>query len=139
MEQEKSTEYPKTKFRALTWALLGVALVGTYVLSHRLESGSGNAAAVYLSTGSTREITLFTDRVEPRALSARVGDEIVFSIGDQSIHNIAEERQSRSAPRLESGEIGPGDSYVVSFSVPGVVSFYDRMNLDLRVTVTVTE
>jgi len=111
--------------------------MGTILLSHRLETSSDNAAAVFFGMGSTREISLYEDRAEPVSVTAGVGDEITFVIRDQSIHNIAEERQSKGDARLQSGEIGPGDSYSVSFAKPGTFYLYDRMNLDIRVTINV--
>ncbi len=138
MEQEKSTGYQKSRIGRLgTWVLLGLALVGTYTLSHELEDSYGNSAAVFFGMGSAHEIALYEDRIEPNVIDARIGDEINFVIRDQSIHNIAEERQGRGSPRLQSGEIGPGDTYSISFAKEGTVYFYDRMNLDLRVTINV--
>ncbi|MFA6158201.1 MAG: hypothetical protein WC763_01040 [Candidatus Paceibacterota bacterium] len=125
-------------YRALgVTAVLGLAVFGTYSLSNKLSLSSGNAAAVFMGGGSTHEVSVYSNRFEPSELVARTGDEIVFTVKDEGIHNIAEERQSKGDARLQSDEIRRGDTYSLRFSVPGTVYLYDRMNLDMHMAITV--
>ncbi|MBX4209156.1 hypothetical protein KW799_00440 [Candidatus Parcubacteria bacterium] len=118
-------------------SLLAAASIGTYLLSHRIESGISSAASVFLSRGSSHQISVFADKAEPAAVTARIGDEIVFMVKDDSRHNIAEERTQRREARLESGEIGKDESYSLVFQSSGAFSFYDRLNQDIHVAITI--
>jgi len=123
------------------WMLLIAACVGTYFLSNKIELGANaaaNAAAAFLSGGGARhELVLSSGKIEPASVTARAGDEIVFTIKDGSRHNIAEERNQRREARLESGEIGKGESYSLVFQTAGTFYFYDRLNQDIRATIVV--
>ncbi len=121
----------------LLWVLLVAASVGTYFLSNKIESGA-NAAAVFLTgSGARHEFILTAGKIEPESLVARPGDEITFTIKDRSYHNIAEERSQRREARLESGELGKGESYSLVFQNTGTYYFYDRMNQDIRASIVV--
>ncbi len=124
---------------AIVWLLLIFAVAGTFALTKKLEQSGENLASVFYGGGSIHKIFLFEDRAEPVSVSARPGDEIVFMVIDDSRHTIAEERSSKRDARLESGEFGAGESYSLSFSSPGTYSFYDRMNLDIHVMITIKE
>ncbi|MBI5133952.1 MAG: hypothetical protein HZA81_01000 [Candidatus Taylorbacteria bacterium] len=126
------------KFGVLSvWALMLLAAFGTYVLTRDLEDRGGNAASVFLSADGVHEVYLFRDRAEPVALVVQRGEEVVFVVQDEGFHNMAQERESRGDARLESGEFGMGESYSLVFSNRGEYSFYDRLNQDIRVTITV--
>ncbi len=123
----------------LIWFFLLLALAGTFALTKRLGREGDNTASVFFGGGTIHKILLFEDRAEPISVTARPGDEIVFMVLDESRHTIAEERSSKRDARLESGEFGTGESYTLSFFGPGTYSFYDRMNLDIRVMITIKE
>ncbi|HEY4500211.1 MAG TPA: hypothetical protein VJH25_00270 [Candidatus Paceibacterota bacterium] len=122
---------------AVVWVFLVLALVGTFVLTKKLGQEGENMASVFLGRGVIHKILLFEDRAEPVSVTARPGDEVVFMVLDDSRHTIAEERSSKRDARLESGEFGAGESYILSFSNPGMYSFYDRMNTDIHVTIII--
>jgi plastocyanin len=124
---------------AAVWIILLLALAGTFALSKKLGGEGGNIASVFSSGGRIHQISLYEERAEPVLIDARPGDEILFKVMDESLHNIAEERSSKRDARLESGEFGAGESYSLSFSGPGTFSFYDRMNLDIHVMITVAK
>ena len=119
------------------WSLFAFALFGVFALSHDLTSKTWNAAAVFLSSGVSHEISLYKDSVSPTEITANVGEEILFVVKDDSFHDIAEERTQKQFPRLESGEIQGGESYSLVFQDKGTYSFYDRMHQDLHVTITI--
>ncbi len=121
------------------WILFILAIIGTFALTNKLKQSGENLASVFSGGGSIHKIFLFEDRAEPLSVTVRPGDEVLFMVIDDSRHTIAEERSSKRGVRLESGEFGAGESYSLSFSGPGTYSFYDRMNLDIRVTITVSE
>lgn len=147
MDREKAEaqsiilESPAGHFRSravglfLVWTLLATAGFGTYLLSRTLRSE--NAAGAYLAASSRHEISLYADRAEPASLEARAGEEVVFVVRDKSRHNIAEERTKKTDARLESSEFGEGESYSLVFQGKGVFSFYDRLNQDIRVDVSI--
>lgn len=130
-------EKNRTAKLALLWALFVLALIGIYLLSHKIESGSYNAAAAFLSSGTSHKINLFSNRADPVYVSANTGDEVIFVVKDSGRHDISEERSQRKDARLESGEIGQYESYSLIFHTPGTFSFYDRLNQDIRVIVSV--
>ncbi|MDO8579310.1 MAG: hypothetical protein Q7R72_00355 [bacterium] len=121
----------------IVWIFFILALVGTFVLTKKLGQEGENMASVFLGRGAIHKILLFEDKAEPISVTARPGDEVVFMVLDDSRHTIAEERSSKRDARLESGEFGAGDSYTLSFSNPGMYSFYDRMNSDIHVTIII--
>ncbi len=121
----------------LVWILFILAIVGTYVLSKNIEMTGGNSASVFMITGRVHEVSLYKERVEPTEVRVRTGDEILFLIKDESRHNIAEDRSRRNDARLESGEFSGAESYSLIFQTKGSMSFYDRMNQDIRITVVV--
>jgi len=125
--------------KILVWILLLLALVGTFVLTRQLEKGSSNTASIFLGGIHTHEVEIYSDKAVPVSVVAKIGDEIVFKIMDEAFHNIAEQRSSKRGVRLESGELKTGESYILSFSSPGEYYFYDRMNLDINVTITVQD
>lgn len=120
----------------ILWLLIIAASVGTYALSHKLELGA-NAAAVFFATGERHELALYADRVEPSQILVRKGEEVVFVVKGDRAHDISEERSQRREARLDSGEIGKGESYSLIFAGAGTFYFYDRMNQDIRATITV--
>lgn len=122
---------------ATLWTLFALASLGTYVLAHNIESQSWDAAAVFLSGAASHEIGLSAEGADPTSIIARKGDEIAFVVRDASTHDIAEERSQRKEARLDSGEIGKGDSYSLVFKNSGVFYFYDRLHQDLHITITV--
>lgn len=122
---------------ALLWILFALAVLGTYALSQNIQARGDNYAAVFMANGSKHEVMVYADRAEPKSIEANKGDEIIFTVADQSRHNIAEERSDRDDARLESGEIGYKDSYSLVFQRDGSYSLYDRLNQDIRVTVTI--
>ncbi|MDE1875164.1 MAG: hypothetical protein KGI79_02430 [Patescibacteria group bacterium] len=121
---------------ALLWILFVLAVAGTYLLSKKVEGIDGSASA-YLSTGRSTEIDLYEGKASPTSVSVSPGDEIVFFVKDDSHHDIAEERTDPRQVRLESGEIGKDESYSLVFEKSGSHSFYDRMNQDIQVQVTI--
>lgn len=141
--QTNPLETSKSFFRTrafgllLVWALLVSAAIGTYMLTRGLEGRGDQTASVYSSLSGSKEISLYRDRAEPSAMSASLGEEIAFVVKDESLHNMAQERESRGDARLESGEFGKDESYSLVFSRKGSYSFYDRLNQDIRVTITV--
>jgi hypothetical protein len=121
----------------LVWILFILALYGTYMLSKNIERGGNNGASLFMATGKTHEVSVYKDRAESTLLHMSVGDEVLFIVKDQSHHNIAEERSNKNDARLESGEIGEGESYSLIFKSKGVFSFYDRMNQDIHITLVI--
>lgn len=121
----------------LLWVLFIAAGLGTYFLSRNLEGGAHNAASVFLGNGKVFEISLYADRAEPTSVVVRIGDEVIFNVRDDSRHHMAEERTRRDAPRLESGEFGAKESYSLVFQTKGEMSFYDRQNPDIHVSVVI--
>jgi len=136
METAQRSDSRSVKVLAL-WTLLACASVGTYFLSHRIESRADGAASAFLATGARHQIVLTSGRASPTSVESRVGDEVLFLVKDSRAHNIAEERSSRRDARLESGEIGKDESYSLVFQTPGTYSFYDRMDQDIHVSIVV--
>ncbi|MEN9622184.1 MAG: hypothetical protein RLZZ67_618 [Candidatus Parcubacteria bacterium] len=122
---------------ALLWILFICAGVGTYKLSRTIELNGNSTASVFMSNGTQHEIALYSDKVVPTEVRVRVGEEVVFVTKDSSRHNIAEERTRKTDARLESGEFGERESYSLVFQNKGTMSFYDRLNQDLRITVVI--
>ncbi|HVU06857.1 MAG TPA: hypothetical protein VHE10_03680 [Candidatus Paceibacterota bacterium] len=122
---------------ALLWILFALVSLATYALSHRIGSDALNAAAAFLAGGHNAEIALYADRAEPSSIEVRQGEQVVFVVKDDSRHDMAEDRSQRREARLASGEIRKGESYALVFRQSGSLSFYDRLNQDIRVTVTV--
>jgi plastocyanin len=121
----------------LIWSAFALSVVGTFLLSQNIEIRGMNYAAVFLSGSSSQEISLYANKVEPATIEAFPGEEVVFVVKDDSKHDMAEERNRRKEARLESGELGQGDKYSLVFEGAGSFSFYDRLNQDIHVTVTV--
>jgi plastocyanin len=121
----------------LLWILFICAGAGTYKLSRTIELNANNSASVFMSNGTTHEISLYVDKVQPAEVRVHVGEEVVFVTKDTSRHNIAEERTRKTDARLESGEFGGEESYSLVFQNKGSMSFYDRLNQDLRITVVI--
>lgn len=117
-------------------ALLLAAGAATLFFSNWIESGRGSAAAAFLSDSVTHQVTLYADRAVPSELHVEVGDEVLFVVAE-GYHNMAEERTDRRDARLQSGELDPSTSYSLVFNAPGEISLYDRLNLDIRVTIRV--
>lgn len=133
----KSFENPGLK-KAFLWLFLLLAIAGTFVLTKKIGREGLNAAGAYLSGGSMHKVFLSQSLAKPETITARRGDEIVFIILDDSIHNIAEERtEERRGARLSSGDLHAGESYSLSFGTAGTYSFYDRMNPEIHVTIVV--
>lgn len=124
---------------AMVWMIILLALAGTFALTKKLGQEGENMASVFLGRGAVHKFFLSEGKTEPVSITARPGDEIVFMVLDDSLHNMAEERSSKRDARLESGEFGAGESYVLSFSEPGMYSFYDRMNTDIHVVIVIEE
>lgn len=119
------------------WTLVVLASMGTFVLTRDIEDRADGLAAVYLGMRGFHEISLYQSGADPVSVTVRKGDEVVFVVRDQSYHNIAHERRERGDARIESGELQEGDSYSIAFPASGEYSFYDRLNLDTRITVYV--
>lgn len=119
------------------WIFFLLALAGTFAITKKLGQEGENIASVFLGRGAMHKFFLSEGKAEPASITASPGDEIVFMVLDDSLHNMAEERSSKRDARLESGEFGVGESYVLSFSSPGMYSFYDRMNTDIHVVVVI--
>ncbi|HVT74963.1 MAG TPA: hypothetical protein VHD69_00905 [Candidatus Paceibacterota bacterium] len=109
----------------------------TYAVSQSMGSGTFDAAAAFLSGEHDIDVVLYADRAEPASVEVETGQRVVFIVGDDSRHDMAEERTQRREARLASGEIEKGDSFSVAFRESGSLSFYDRMNQDIHVSVTV--
>jgi plastocyanin len=122
---------------ALLWVLFIAASAGTFILSRNLENGSGNQAAAFFGGSRTYEVSLYQGRIEPTELSVRVGDEVLFIVKDDSLHNMAEERTRRSDARLQSGEFGKDESYSLIFQTKSHITFYDRLDSDIRIDITI--
>lgn len=141
VDQETVHRLPFFKSRnfnlGLLWFLFAAATLGTYLLSKNLGDGSRNQAAAFFGNSSTVEISLFSDRAEPSSVIVGVGDEVLFLVKDESFHNMVEERTKRGDARLESGEIRSGESYSLIFQEKTSISFYDRLNPDIKVSVKV--
>lgn len=135
--QNISNTHKKNLQMISVWVFLLLAVAGTFMLTKKLGESGENAASVFFGGASMRKIYLYQERAEPTSITAETGDEIVFMVLDESKHNIAQERSSKRGVRLESGEFGAGESYSLSFAEPGLYSFYDRMNLDIRISITV--
>ncbi len=122
---------------ALLWVLFIAASAGTFILSRNLESGRGNQASAFFGNTRTHEVSLYQGRVEPTELSVRVGDEVLFIVKDDSLHNMVEERTRRGDARLQSGEFGRGESYSLIFQTKSEITFYDRLDSDIRIDITI--
>jgi plastocyanin len=90
-----------------------------------------------LSSGTEYKVNLFRDRAEPSELSVRRGETVTFYSADDTRHDLAEERSNRKDARLVSGEFGSDESYSVTFHDQGSFSFYDRLNPDTNISVTI--
>jgi len=121
----------------LVWILFICAGVGTYVLSKHIETKGNNAASVFTASGTIHEVSLYENKIEPNDMTIKQGDEVVFLTKDTSRHNLAEDRTRRNDARLESGEFGAEESYSLVFKTKGTISFYDRMNQDIRITIQI--
>ncbi len=119
------------------WILFAAACLGTYLLSHRIQLAGNNMAAVFLARGSSYEVNLYAAKADPIAVTINPGDQVNFVVKDDSHHDISQERTDSLDARLESGEIGKDESYSVVFKDPGTFSFYDRLNQDIRIAVTI--
>jgi plastocyanin len=141
MNQEAVKQMPFFRSRrfnlAILWFLFAAASVGTYILARNLESGPGNHASAFFGNSRTHEIELYRDRVVPTKITAGVGDEVIFIVKDDSYHNMAEERRVRGDARLESGEFGKDESYSLVFQSESSITFYDRLNSDIRVDIEI--
>lgn len=122
---------------ALLWILFSLISLVTYAVSQSMGSGTFDAAAAFLSGEHDIDVVLYADRAEPASVEVETGQRVVFIVGDDSRHDMAEERTQRREARLASGEIEKGDSFSVAFRESGSLSFYDRMNQDIHVSVTV--
>ena len=121
-------------------ALLFLAVAATFTLSRWIEKKYDAAASPFLAgyqSMRVHEIELYSDKAVPSDLSIRVGDEVLFIVMDNGYHNIAEDRTDRRHPRLESGEFDSNTYYSLKFNSPGTIYLYDRLNLDIRVTIHV--
>lgn len=124
-------------YLAVLWSLFAAASIGTYLLARNLENGSGNQASAFFGDSRTHEIELYADRAVPLKVIADIGDEILFIVKDDSYHNMAEERTRRGDARLESGELREGESYSLVFQNKSSITFYDRLNSDIRVDIEI--
>jgi plastocyanin len=134
---EKSSSFFSRHIKTFFWIVFIIIMFVTWYFSKSIEMRGNNSASVFTSSGVVHEISLYKDRAETTMLNIRVGEEVLFVVKDASNHNIAEERKRKTDARLESGEFSEGESYSLVFQNKGSMSFYDRLNQDIRVTVVI--
>lgn len=122
---------------AILWSLFAAASVGTYLLASNLENGPSGQASAFFGNSRTHEIGLYSGKAVPAKITAEIGDEIIFIVKDESYHNMAEERTRRGDARLESGELREGESYSLVFQKKSSITFYDRLDADIRVDIEI--
>lgn len=134
---EKTSSFFSKHIKTLFWIVFIIIMFMTWYFSKSIEMRGNNSASVFTASGIVHEISLYKDKVEPTTLNVRVGEEVLFVVKDSSKHNIAEERKRKTDARLESGEFSGEESYSLVFQNKGTMSFYDRMNQDIRVTIVI--
>ena len=124
--------------KLLFWVFIVILAFAAYNLSKRIETRGENGASIF-SFHNTYVVHLYEDIIKPNIVTAKVGDEIEFVVKDESRHNMFQMRGSNWSgdARIESGEFGIGESYLLQFNEPGEYHFYDRLNRELFVTINV--
>lgn len=90
------------------------------------------------------EIQLFKDRVEPTAVTVKVGETIQFNSKDGRTHDIARGsgglagvHTATSETGPSSGQFGADEGYRLTMKDAGTFDFYDKLDPRLSVTVIV--
>ncbi len=122
----------------LVWFLLISASYGTYILSSNIKNGVDSTASIFMGLGTkVHEVNLTGETATPNTLTITVGDSIRFVNSDETAHNIALRSSRRNDARVESGEFSGEDTYELQFHEAGQFELYDRLNLDITLSVVV--
>ncbi len=83
-------------------------------------------APVRVATAHERTVIMEAGGLQPATLIIRVGDRVTwYNNGLEAVRIISMPRQARYLPELDTGIIEPGDSFTLSFPLPGDWRYYD--------------
>jgi plastocyanin len=129
-----------TASRIITWASMGVVLVGALVIAVIILTEDAETQRVPVRqqpvvSGEARvTVDVLNTAFVPNHLTVRPGTEIVWKFGGDDAHTVTEYDGG-----FDSGVLAPGAEYTLTFDEPGEYEYYCELHHGMYGTIVVEE